>query len=69
MITFTIDTDNNITAFASCKEAEESKSGEMEYFSSEKELGPLAAQWPMALFVVIWNSLSGVIPVRKFTDS
>ncbi len=68
MITFTIDTDNNITAFTSRKEAEESKAGKMEYFSSEKELGPLAAQWPMGRLVEIWNSLSGVIPVKRFTD-
>jgi hypothetical protein len=68
MITFTIDTDNNITAFASRKEAEEGKAGEIEYFSSEKELGLLAAQWPMGRLVETWNSLSGVIPVKRFTD-
>ncbi len=68
MTTFTIDTDNNITAFASRKEAEGSKAGEMEYFSSEKELGPLAAQWPMGRLVEIWNSFAGVTPVKKFTD-
>jgi hypothetical protein len=68
MLTFTMTTDNNITVFPAREEAEASNSGGTECFSSEKEFGQLARSWPMTRLVDIWNSLAGVIPVRKFTD-
>ena len=37
-------------------------------FSSQQELAELAAQWPAARLVAIWNSLPGVPPVKKFKD-
>ena len=67
MQTFTIDAENNITFFASLKQTEGSAEG-TETFSSPKELGKLAAQWPGARLIEIWNSLSGVVPVKKFTS-
>src|ERR1700686_3405125 len=67
MQTFTIDADNNITFFASLKQTEGSAEG-TETFRSPKELGKLAAQWPVARLVEIWNSLPGVVPVKKFTS-
>jgi hypothetical protein len=76
MTTFTIDCDNNITAFASLKEAQAADIAGAEYFSSEKELAQLAASWPVAgargrgssKLMELWNSLPGVVPVKKFKD-
>ena len=64
MQTFTIDSENNITFYASLKQTEGSAEG-TETFSSPKELVKLAAQWPGARLVEIWNSLPGVVPVKK----
>ena len=70
MATFTIDSDNNITALAGVPTgAEESRS-----FSNAKELAKLTAEWPASRLVDIWNSFAGVAPfdelkpVKKFTD-
>ncbi len=38
------------------------------YFRVESELAEISAQWPLTMFVGIWNQLPGVTPVRKFTD-
>ena len=67
-MTFTIDTENNITAYASRAEAPAKFDTGIEHFNSEKDLAQLAGSWPMARLVEIWNSLTGVIPVKKFTD-
>src|SRR6267378_1887611 len=67
MQTFTIDSENNITFFASLKQIEGSAEG-TETFSSPKELGKLAAQWPAGRLIEIWNSLPGVVPVKKFNS-
>jgi hypothetical protein len=48
MPTFTIDSDNNITAYASLKEAQAAGLAGAEYFSSAEELTQLAASWPIA---------------------
>lgn len=66
MKTFTIDADNNITAFHSTAAAR--KSGEAPVFNDAKSLGELAAGWPAARLIEIWNSLTGVTPVKKFKD-
>ena len=74
MNTFTIDTNNNITAFASLDEAQASKIHNAEYFGSPQELAKLVASWPRNRTVEIWNSFAGVAPftalkpVKKFTD-
>ena len=68
MMTFTIDAEDNITAMASKAEALAKTDPGIAHFTSEKELGQLASTWPMTRLVDIWNSLAGVIPVRKFTD-
>jgi hypothetical protein len=68
MTTFTIDSDNNITAFA------ELPAGADHSFSSEKEFAKLTANWPAARLVDTWNSFAGVAPfddlkpVQKFKD-
>ena len=70
MTIFTIDTDNNITAYAELP----SGLGDVQVFSSEQQLAQLSAEWPTARLVDIWNSFAGVAPfsdvkpVRKFTD-
>ena len=48
MTTFTIDCDNNITAFASLKEAKAADIAGAEYFGSQEDLAQLAASWPVA---------------------
>jgi hypothetical protein len=76
MNTFVIDCDNNITAFASLKEAKAADIAGAEYFGSQEELEQLAASWPVAgtrgrgssKLIELWNSLPGVAPVKKFTD-
>jgi hypothetical protein len=63
MTTYTIDTENNITAFATKQEA-----GEGETFSTQHELADVAATWPANRLVEVWKSIPGLTPVRKFTD-
>jgi hypothetical protein len=64
---FTIESEtNNITVHASAKEAEAVPNSER--FGSEAALAKLAANWPAARLVEIWNSLPGETPVRKFKD-
>jgi hypothetical protein len=57
---------NNITIHASAAEAEAILDAER--FASEEELSSLAANWPASRLVEVWNSLTGVTPVRKFKD-
>jgi hypothetical protein len=66
MTTFTIDTDNNITAYAT--EVEANSNPEAERFTTAKELTKLAEAWPGARLVEIWNSLPGQKQVQKFTS-
>ena len=66
MTTYSIATDNNITAHATAAEAQSIP--ESDHFASAKELGQLAGNWPAARLVGIWNSLPGQKPVKKFKD-
>jgi Protein of unknown function (DUF2924)/Protein of unknown function (DUF3489) len=74
MNTFTIDANNNITAFASLDDARAAKIHNAEYFGSAQELAKLVGSWPRTRPVEIWNSFAGVAPftglksVKKFTD-
>src|SRR5436305_11821796 len=69
MKTFTIDSDNNISAFATSEEAAAANTNPFESFSSQKELAALAAQWPTDRLVAIWNSLPGVKPAKSFKNA
>jgi hypothetical protein len=60
MTNFTIDSDNNITAFGSAEEAAAATTTPFDTFASQKELAALAAAWPAERLVAIWNSLPGV---------
>ena len=67
MKTFTIENEtNNITIHATIQEAEAVANAER--FLTEAQLAKLAADWPAARLVDIWNSLSGETPVKKFKD-
>src|SRR3984885_15318028 len=68
MTTFTIDTDNNITANGTPEDAVATTATPFDAFASQKELAELAAGWPAERLVAIWNSLPGVTPVKKFKD-
>ena len=61
MKTYTIDTENSITAHATKQEAGES-------FSSQQELASLVAEWQTDRLVEVWNGIPGLTPVKKFTD-
>jgi hypothetical protein len=68
MTTFTIDTDNNISAFATAEEAAAAITTTFESFVSQKELAQLAVTWPAERLVAIWNSLPGVTEVNSFKN-
>jgi hypothetical protein len=74
MTSFTISSDNNITAFATPEGAQDSLALGALAFASQKELAKLAADWPTGRLAEIWNAFAGVAPfgdlkpVKKFTD-
>jgi len=68
MTTFTIDTDNNITAFAALDQAEAVIAAGAQPFATSEELTQLAASWPTERLVAIWNSLPGVTPAKGFKN-
>jgi hypothetical protein len=67
MTTFTIDSTNDITVLDSSQKIEENRDG-IEAFTSSQELAALAAKWPAARLVEIWNGLPGVEAVKRFTS-
>jgi hypothetical protein len=69
MTTFTIDTDNNITAFAAPGQAEAVITAGAQPFGTSEELAGLAAGWPAERLLAIWNSLPGVTPAKGFKNS
>src|ERR1017187_5627807 len=70
MTTFTIDTDNNITAHAAAPAAQDNLAA----FASQKELSKATAEWPISRLVETWNSFAGtpgfddLKPVKKFEN-
>ena len=68
MTTFTIDTDNHITAHATPEEAAATTTTPFNSFSSQQEFAELAKFWPAKRLLAIWSSLPGVQPIRKFKD-
>ncbi len=64
---FTIETEtNNIIVHATTQDTEAMANAER--FRNEAGLNKLAADWPAARLVEIWNSLPGASPVKKFKD-
>ena len=68
MKTFTIDNENNISAFGTPEEAAAVTTTPFDSFASQQELAELAAAWPDERLVAIWNSLPGVTPAKKVKD-
>ena len=66
MRTFTID-DGNTIVVSTATERRGSKGGAAR-FTNQKQLAALAAHWPSGRLVEIWNNLSGVRKIAKFTD-
>jgi hypothetical protein len=64
---FTIENETNyITVHGTIQDAEAVANAER--FRNEAGLNKLAADWPAARLVEIWNSLPGAVPVKKFKD-
>ncbi len=63
---FSINAENNIVVYASTKAAPKAEGTEL--FTSQDALAELAAAWPASRLVEIFNSLTGVTPVKKFAD-
>ena len=68
MTTFTIDTDNNITAHATLEDAAATSITPFDSFCSQQEFAELSRPWPTKRLLAIWSSLPGVQPIRKFKD-
>lgn len=66
MNTFTIDTEDNITAHAGQVNLATCEEAMCERLRSEKELAKLTESLPAARLLAIWNSLPGVEPVKRF---
>lgn len=63
MKTYVMDTDDNISVFANAKDA----SGEQgRRFTDLNGLISITTGWPMTSLVDVWNSLPGVVPVKRF---
>jgi hypothetical protein len=69
MTTFTIDQQNNITAFGSAEEAAAASTTPFDSVSSQQELAELAKTWPAERPLAIWNGLPGVEPVKSFKSA
>ncbi len=62
MTTYTIDTENSITAHNSKQEAGDAT------FNTKDELANLVAEWPTSRLIEVWNGIPGLTPLKKFTD-
>src|SRR5438477_12704863 len=65
MSTFTIDADNNITAYANAEEANQGDAAGLIHFDSQATFAKLSADWPLSRFVEIWNGIPGQTPVKE----
>ena len=74
MTTFTISSDNNITAFPTPEAAHDTLALGAQPFTSQKDLAKLTAEWPISRLAEAWNAFAGtpgfqeLKPVKKFTD-
>jgi Protein of unknown function (DUF3489) len=67
--TFTIDADNNITAYANAEEASQGDAAVgLVHFDSQASLAKISTEWALSRFVEIWNGIPGQSPVKKFQD-
>ena len=68
MTIFTIDNENNITAFATAAAAAAASTTPFDLFTDQKELAELLASWPAERLVATYNSLPGVKPIKSLKD-
>jgi hypothetical protein len=68
MKTFVLDADHNITAYASQQQAS-SAVPPGDAFTTAAGLKAALKNYPAATAVGIWNSLTGVAPVKRFKDA
>jgi hypothetical protein len=68
MATFTIDNENNITAFATAAEASQAGDSTATTFDSQAALAKVSVEWPLSRFVEIYNGIPGNTEVSKFAD-
>ena len=69
MTIFSIDEQNNITAFGSAEEAAAATATPFDSFASQKELAGLVSGWPAERVIATWNGLPGIEPVKKFKNA
>ena len=68
MKTFTINSDNKVKAWNSRADAEQKDTPGAARFSTIDELAQMTHGWPLARLVAVWNGVSGVTPLSRFTD-
>jgi len=68
MTIFTIDNENNITAFATAEAANAATTTPFDLFTDQKELAELVAGWPAERLIATYNSLPGVKPIKALKD-
>jgi hypothetical protein len=68
MTIFTIDNDNNITAFDTAEAANAASTTPFDLFTDQKELAELLAGWPAERLLATYNSLPRVKPVKALKD-
>ena len=66
MTIFTIDGNDNLTIHTKPEEAQAVP--DSQHFSTMNQLAAIAANWPTARLIEIWNSIPGNTRVNKFTD-
>jgi hypothetical protein len=66
--TFTIDSENNITAYATATEAAQCAEAGSATFDSQGAFAELSEEWPTSRLVEIWNSIPGNTEVKKFEN-
>src|SRR4051812_16609839 len=59
---------NAITAFSGQRDGRRDLGDGDVLFASPDELRHIPAEWPSTRLVLLWNSIPGVVPVKKFTD-
>ena len=68
MKVFLLSADGGISAFASEPTARTAIACGDSLFDGPAELNRLTAEWPRSRLVGLWNSIPGMVPVKRFKD-
>jgi len=68
-MTFTLDTENSISVFATPEEAAANSATPFDTFSNAGELAQLATAWPAERLLAIWNQVPGLTPATEIKDA